>query len=280
MSSETLHLPAKQPYRFPRGVKHNLLWEGLRNLGPIDPIVFFERLERDYGNMASYRVGRQNVVFVADPDLIREVLVVQNENFIKGEPVQRTKMLLGNGMITAERAHWRAQRQAAQPAFHRQRIKRYADEMVELTIAAREQIPPNKPFDLAQSLMVLAVKIVAKTLFDTELEAEAVVVANEINNIMDVYNFMMVLPAPQLLLHFPLPQVKAFHKARARVDATVHRMIEEHLHGAKRDSGDLLSMMIEAMPNVETEAGKKQLRDQVVTIFLAGYETKNSSPSR
>jgi cytochrome P450 len=268
-----MHLPAEQPYRFPPGVKHNLLWEGLRNFGPIDPIIFFERLKRDYGNMASYRVGRQKVVFVSDPELIREVLVVQNENFVKGEPVQRTKMLLGNGMITAERADWRAQRQAAQPAFHRQRIKRYADEMVELTIAAREQIQPNQPFDLAQSLMELAVKIVAKTLFDTELEAEAVVVANEINNIMDVYNFMMVLPAPQLLLHFPLPQVKAFHKARERVDATVNRMIEEHLHGAKRGSGDLLSMMIEAMPNVETEAGKQQLRDQVVTIFLAGYET-------
>ena len=274
MSTETLHLP-DQPrrYRFPDGVKHNLLWEGLRNLGPIDPIPFFERITRDYGSMASYRVGKQRVIFVSDPELIREVLVVQNDNFIKGEPLRRSKILLGNGMITAECADWRTQRQAAQPAFHRQRIKRYADEMVELTIAGREQIAAGVKFDLAQMLMELALKIVAKTLFDTELDAEAAVVAREINNIMDVYNFMMVLPAPEFFLRLPFPQVLAFHKARRRVGATVSCMIQEHLHGAKRDSGDLLSMMIQSIPNVETVEGKEQLRDQVVTIFLAGYET-------
>lgn len=271
MSTETLPLPTKQPYRFPRGIKHNLLWEGVKNLGPIDPILFFERLKSDFGSIASYRVGRQKVVFIADADLIREVLVLQNDNFVKGEPVRRTKILLGNGMITAEQTDWRSQRQAAQPAFHRQRIKRYADEIVELTIAAREQIRPGVPFDLARTLQELALKIVAKTLFDTELQEEAKTVAHQVNDIMDVYNFMMVMPAP--LLHFPFPQVLAFRKARRRVDETVNRMIEDHLHGPKRDSGDLLSMMIAAMANVETEAGKEQLRDQVVTIFLAGYET-------
>jgi cytochrome P450 len=273
MSTETLHLPARQPYRFPHGVKHNLLWEGVKNLGPIDPIVFFERLKRDFGSIASYRVGRQKVVFLADAELIREVLVVQNDNFVKGEPVRRTKMLIGNGMITAENADWRSQRQAAQPAFHRQRIKRYADEMVELALVTREQIVPGGPFDLALVLQQLALKVVAKTLFNSDLEEEARIVAHEINNIMDVYNFMMVLPAPQLLLHFPFPQVLAFHKARRRVDEIVNRMIEEHVHSPKRDCGDLLSMMIAAMPDVESDAGRQQLRDQVVTIFLAGYET-------
>ena len=273
MSTETLHLPNARQYRFPNGVRHNLLWEGVKNFGPIDPLLFFERLKREFGRVSSYRVGRQKVVFVADPELIREVLVVQNDNFVKGEPVRRTKMLLGNGMITAERAEWRTQRQEAQPAFHRQRIRRYADEMVELTANSCNEVTSGQSFDLSQFLMELALKIVAKTLFDTELASEAEIVAHEITNIMDVYNFMMVLPAPQLLLHFPFPQILAFHKARRRVDATVHRMIDEHLYGPKRHSGDLLSMMIEAMPNVETEEGKQQLRDQVVTIFLAGYET-------
>ena len=213
------------------------------------------------------------MVFLADPELIREVLVVQNDNFVKGEPVRRTKMLIGNGMITAERTDWRTQRLAAQPAFHRQRIRRYADEMVNLTLQASQTIVSGATFDLAQFLMELALKIVARTLFDTDLGAEAAIVSREITNIMDVYNFMMVLPAPQLLLHFPFPQVLAFHKARRRVDATVARMIDEHLHGAKRNSGDLLSMMIESMSNVDSAEGKEQLRDQVVTIFLAGYET-------
>src|SRR5437763_973445 len=144
MSSETLHLPAKsaRKYNFPRGVEHNLLWEGLKNLGPIEPIPFFERLKRDYGKVGGYRVGKQRVVFLADAELIREVLVVQNDNFVKGEPVRRTKVLLGNGMITAEQQDWRAQRKAAQPAFHRQRITRYGDEIVGLTLEARDRIIP------------------------------------------------------------------------------------------------------------------------------------------
>jgi len=121
--------------------------------------------------------------------------------------------------------------------------------------------------------MELALKVVGKTLFDTQLEDEAGVVAHEISNIMDVYNFMMAVPAPQVMLHLPWPQVIKFRKARRRVDETVNRMIESHLNGSKRDSGDLLSMMIEAMPNVDTPEGREQLRDQVVTIFLAGYET-------
>jgi cytochrome P450 len=144
---------------------------------------------------------------------------------------------------------------------------------VELALVTREQIVPGVPFDLALVLQQLALKVVAKTLFNSDLEEEARIVAHEINNIMDVYNFMMVLPAPQLLLHFPFPQVLAFHKARRRVDEIVNRMIEEHVHSPKRDCGDLLSMMIAAMPDVESDAGRQQLRDQVVTIFLAGYET-------
>ena len=275
MSTETLHLPAKEEraYRFPPGVPHNLIWEAVRNLGPVAAIPFFERLVRDYGKIASYRVGRRKVIFISDPELIREILVVQNDNFIKGEPVRRSKILLGNGMITAEQADWRTQRQSAQPAFHRQRIRRYADEMVDVATAARDEITAGREFDLARFLMELALRIVSKTLFDTELQEEAPIVAEEINHIMDVYNFMMVVPAPQLFLHFPLPQVLAFHRARRRVDATVNRMIEEHVHGSKRKNGDLLSMMIESIPDVESEAGKSQLRDQVVTIFLAGYET-------
>ena len=275
MSAQGLDLPTKaaRAYTYPPGVPHNLIWEALRNLGPVEPIPFFERLVREYGKVASYRVGRQLVLFIADPDLIREVLVVQNDNFIKGDPVQRTKILLGEGMITAEHADWRRQRQAAQPAFHRQRISRYADEMVDLTLSARDRVVPGKPFDIARFLMELTLQVVSKTLFDTDLEAEAAIVAHEINNIMDVYNFMMVVPAPHVFLHFPFPQVMAFHKARRRVDATVNRMIDEHLHGPKRDSNDLLSMMIEALPDVDSEAGKRQLRDQVITVFLAGYET-------
>src|SRR4051794_37775830 len=102
---------ARGRYRFPPGLAHNLLWYALRKFRPQDPIVLFEALARDFGPIAHYRIGLEDIVFLNDPELIREVLVVQNDNFVKERTVQRTKMLLGKGMITAEaEQHWAQRR--------------------------------------------------------------------------------------------------------------------------------------------------------------------------
>src|SRR6202034_3501246 len=117
-------------YRFPPGFQRNLLWFALRKFRPVNPIVLFQHLAETYGDIAHYKIGHHNIVFLNHPDYIREVLVVQNENFVKERTVQRSKMLLGEGMITSEGARHRSQRQVAQPAFHRQRISEYASTMV------------------------------------------------------------------------------------------------------------------------------------------------------
>ena len=101
-----------------------------RKFRPANPILLFQHLAQEYGDIAHYKIGGHHIVFLNHPDYIREVLVVQNDNFIKERTVQRTKMLLGDGMITSEDAEHRAQRQVAQPAFHRQRIPEYANTMV------------------------------------------------------------------------------------------------------------------------------------------------------
>src|SRR6267154_5964031 len=125
--------PPRQPvdYRFPPGFQRNLLWFALRKFRPVNPIVLFQQLADTYGDIAHYKLGHHHIVFLNHPEYIREVLVVQNDNFIKERTVQRTKMLLGEGMITSEGSQHRAQRQTAQPAFHRQRIPEYAGIMVE-----------------------------------------------------------------------------------------------------------------------------------------------------
>ena len=114
-------------FRFPPGFQRNLLWFAFRRLRPANPILLFQHLADEYGDIAHYKIGWNHIVFLNHPDYIREILVVQNDNFIKERTVQRTKMLLGEGMITSEGAQHRAQRQVAQPAFHRQRIPEYAD---------------------------------------------------------------------------------------------------------------------------------------------------------
>src|SRR3984893_4661608 len=156
-------------YRFPPGFQRNLLWYELRKLRPVHRIVLFQHLAETYGDIAHYKIGQHHIVFLNHPEYIREVLVVQNDNFIKERTVQRSKMLLGEGMITSEDAEHRAQRQAAQPAFHRQRIVEYAGMMVEEAARVRDSWHEGERRDIARDMMQLTLNVVARTLFATDL---------------------------------------------------------------------------------------------------------------
>jgi cytochrome P450 len=265
--------PPRQPaeYRFPPGFQRNLLWYALRKFRPPNPIHLFQHLTETYGDIAHYKLGSHHIVFLNHPDYIREVLVVQNDNFIKERTVQRSKMLLGEGMITAEGAAHRAQRLAAQPAFHRQRIVEYAGIMVEEAIHIRDSWRAGEQRDIAADMMHLTLNVVARTLFATDLRQEVYELAAAINRIMGLYNFLIMLPAAEWLVHFRPPGLAAFVRARNRIDAVVYRMIDAHRKSGQ-DSGSLLDLMLAASP--ANDAGSRQsLRDQVITIFLAGYET-------
>lgn len=258
-------------YHFPPGLEKNLLWFVLRKLSPANPILLFQQLARDYGDIAHYKIAWHHIVFLNHPDYIREVLVVQNDNFIKERTVQRTKMLLGEGMITSEGAQHRAQRQVAQPAFHRQRIPEYADLMVREAVRMRDSWRAGIERNIATDMMHLTLNVVAGTLFATDLRDEVDELADAINRIMGLYNFLVMLPAAEWLVHVRPPGLAAFVRARKRIDAVVYRMIEAHRR-QKSDGGSLLDMMLVASSD-RSAASEQSLRDQVITIFLAGYET-------
>jgi cytochrome P450 len=266
-------LPAEHrgQYNFPPGFERNLLWFALRRFRPANPILLFQHLAQQYGDIAHYKIAWNHIVFLNHPDYIREILVVQNDNFIKERTVQRTKMLLGEGMITSEGATHRMQRQVAQPAFHRQRIPEYAATMVREGVRTRDSWQHGEQRDIALDMMQLTLKVVASTLFGETLGDEAVELADAINRIMGLYNFLVLLPAAELLVHLRPPGLAAFVRARKRIDAVVYRMIETH----RRQPGDrnsLLDLMLAAAPQHDAESAQS-LRDQVITIFLAGYET-------
>ena len=258
-------------YYFPPGFNRNLLWMVLRRVRPANPIDLFQHLAEEYGDIAHYKIGWNHIIFLNHPDYVREILVVQNDNFIKERTVRRSKMLLGEGMITSEGAEHRSQRQVAQPAFHRQRIPEYAATMVREAVRMRDRWRDGEQRDIAIDMMHLTLNIVAETLFATDLREEVHELADAINRIMGLYNFLVMLPAAEWLVHARPPGLAAFVRARKRIDAVVYRMIEAHRERSS-DSGSLLDLMLAASPDRSPES-EKSLRDQVITIFLAGYET-------
>jgi cytochrome P450 len=262
---------SKSEYRYPPGFQRNILWYALRKFRPANPIFLFQHLAETYGDIAHYKLGHHHIVFLNHPEYIREVLVVQNENFIKERTVQRSKMLLGEGMITAEGAVHRAQRLAAQPAFHRQRIADYGSIMVEEAVHIRDSWRAGEQRDIAADMMHLTLNVVARTLFATDLREEVYELAAAINRIMGLYNFLVMLPMAEWLVHFRPPGLAGFVRARNRIDAVVYRMIDAHRKSGV-DRGSLLDLMLAASP-ADNEESRQSLRDQVITIFLAGYET-------
>jgi cytochrome P450 len=263
-------------YRFPPGFERNLIWLALRRLRPANPILLFQQLAREYGDIVHYKIGWNHIVFLNHPDYIREILVVQNDNFVKERTVRRSRMLLGEGMITAEGAAHRAQRQVVQPAFHRQRIPEYAAAAVQHAAQLRESWQSGEERNIASDMMHLTLKVVADTLFATDLREEVNELADAINRIMGLYNFLVMLPAAEWLVHVRPPGLAAFVRARKRIDAVVHRMIAAHRmkmnDAGNSDGRSLLDLMLAAAPD-RSDASERSLRDQVITIFLAGYET-------
>ncbi|HZZ14909.1 MAG TPA: cytochrome P450, partial [Candidatus Sulfotelmatobacter sp.] len=219
---------SKSEYRYPPGFQRNILWYAFRKFRPANPIFLFQHLAETYGDIAHYKLGHHHIVFLNHPEYIREVLVVQNENFIKERTVRRSKMLLGEGMITAEGAVHRAQRLAAQPAFHRQRIADYASIMVEEAVHIRDSWRAGEQRDIAADMMNLTLNVVARTLFATDLREEVYELAAAINRIMGLYNFLVMLPMAEWLVHFRPPGLAGFVRARNRIDAVVYRMIDAH----------------------------------------------------
>ena len=237
------------------------------------PLPYFENLAQRYGDIAFFRIGPQEAFFINHPDLIKDVLVTNNQNFMKGLVLQRAKRLLGEGLLTSEGEFHRRQRRLAQPAFHRQRIASYADVMVDYALRTSDRWHDGAKLDISVEMMRLTLGIVGKTLFDADVEKESGEVGEAMTVVMELFD-TLTLPFFNLLSKLPLPHLRRFDAARAKLDRIIFGLVEDRrLRGT--DRGDLLSMLMLAQDE-EGDGGQmtdKQLRDELMTIFLAGHET-------
>ena len=237
------------------------------------PLPFFQNLAAQYGDISYFRLGPQQAFFLNHPDFIKDVLVTNHQNFIKGLALQRAKRLLGEGLLTSEGEFHRRQKRLAQPAFHRARVASYAAIMTDYAKRAREQWADGNTLDMSEEMMRLTLGIVGKTLFDADVVSDAKEVGEAMTVVMDLFN-TITIPFFELLQKLPLPQLRRFDTARAKLDTIIYRLIEERRRSGE-DRGDLLSMLLLAQ-DTEGDGGEmtdEQLRDEVMTIFLAGHET-------
>jgi cytochrome P450 len=239
-----------------------------------DPLAFLVDLARRYGDIARVALGPETLYLFNHPDLIRDVLVTNHRNFHKGRGLERAKMLLGTGLLTSEDELHRRQRRLAQPAFHRQRVAAYGATMASLGAARRDRWQDGAVLDVHREMMALTLAIVGKTLFDADVEHEAGEIGAALTTTFEAFNVSFFLPFGELLERLPLPATLRFRKARGRLDSTIYRLIDERRRSG-RDHGDLLSMLVLAHDTEGDGGGMSdvQLRDEAMTIFLAGHET-------
>jgi cytochrome P450 len=272
-STETSRIsPSSATRIFPPGPKTSLLSVITYRPGR-DPLAFFSNLAHQYGDLVYLRMAGEHLFVVSDPSVIRDVLVTHNQNFRKSRGLERLKILLGDGLLTSEDALHLRQRRLMQPAFHRERIASYAATMVAYADRVSRGWSRGATIDVAREMSRLTLLIVGKTLFDADVESQARDVGDAMSGLMDSF-WTLMLPFGKMLQRLPIPHLRRGRTARERLDAIVYGLIRER-RANLRDRGDLLSMLLLAQDDEDKGRGMtdRQVRDEAMTIFLAGHET-------
>jgi len=261
--------------KFPAGPS-----EGLKrwSLGPLNnnPLEYFTKIAREYGDIAGMRTLNFRTIFVNHPGLIEEVLVTNARKYSKGRVLRANRHVFGEGLLTSEGDFWLRQRRLAQPAFHRARIASYAATMVAYTQRMLDGWRGGEECDAHQEMMRLTLQIVGKTLFDADVERDAQEVGKSLELLLEIgANFRRAIFVPHWLPTVTNLRVK---REIAQIEKIIYRIIGER-RASGRDAGDLLSMLLSAQDEDGSRMTDRQLRDEAITLFLAGHETTASTLS-
>jgi cytochrome P450 len=240
-----------------------------------DPLAFFQKVIEEHGDFVALRFGPVRYFLVNDPDGARHVLVDNQKNYKKSRYYQGLKLVLGEGLLTSEGDFWRRQRRLAQPAFHKERLASFVSTMASDTAALLERWSRTEaasPIDIHHEMMGLTLRIVTRTLFSTDTDAEADAVGQAMTVAIDHVNEYAdaLIRIPPWV---PTPRNLRFSRARRTLDALVLRIIDER-RKAREKPNDLLTMLMSAQDEETREQmTDRQLRDEVMTLVAAGHET-------
>jgi cytochrome P450 len=257
----------------PRGPKGGFLTGHLSQFRT-GALEFLDRCVREYGDFVPLRIGLKRILLVSDPAAIEEVLITKSKDFIKHFGLKQTKQLLGNGLLNSEGDFWLRQRRLAQPAFHRDRVQQYGRAMIDHARKMLGGWRDGERRDLVVEMMELTLKIAAKTLFDAEETGDAAVIRDQLALSIRLFNerFISFIRAP---LGWPTPRNLKMRAVTRRLNEIIYKYIEQRRSEGVGDRHDLLSLLLSARDEAGDGTGMTdaQLRDEVMTLFLAGQET-------
>ncbi|MCD0160935.1 MULTISPECIES: cytochrome P450 [unclassified Deinococcus] len=245
-----------------------------------DPLGFLDRVTQQYGCGVKIRIeSERDTYVVTDPAQVEEVLINTGRTFQKGyqrHPLMR--LVLGNGLVTSEGEFWLRQRRLAQPAFHRARIASYGETMVRFADRQVQGWQDGQDLNLSEAMMHLTMEIITQTVFDVDLygDPRAQNVSRAVNTLLDEYAHQMTSAVRALMerlpVHLPVPGEGRLRRAVHELDVLILALVAER-RAEDRDHGDLLSMFLSAQDEDGQGMTDAQLRDELVTLFLAGHET-------
>lgn len=253
----------------PAGPRGSLMMGNLKAFEK-DPLGFLTQVAREYGDIASYRMGPLLFVQLNHPDQIEQMLVKQARHFHKNVTIRRGKILLGEGLLTSEGDFWLRQRRLMAPAFHRERILGYSREMVRYAEQTASRWRPGEERDMLHEMSQLTMAIVTRTLFGTEVGADA----DEIGEAVDacIKEWMALAFRPPFTDSWPLPGNLRFRRGIRRLEGLIYEIIRQR-RGSGEHPDDLLSLLLKAQDDDGSTMTDKQLRDELITLFGAGHET-------
>jgi cytochrome P450 len=255
----------------PPGPKGSLIMGVMRDFNR-DTLGFVTRC-RDYGDVVHTRFLYVHAYFLYNPADIESLLTTNAKSYRKAQSLRSPFFyrLVGNGLVTSEGDFWRRQRRLAQPAFHRQRISSYGDVMVLYAERAIAGWKNGERRNLSRDMTRLTLEIVVKTLFNSDVSSDADHVGEMLSSIAKPFASQATL---KWILdnRLPTPGHRRYFRAVSEIDRIVFRIIAER-RASGHDEGDLLSMLLQAQDEDGSQMTDAQLRDEVMTLFLAGHET-------
>jgi cytochrome P450 len=236
-----------------------------------DLLGFFSRCAREYGDVTAFRLWRRPCLLVNNPDLIEQIVVKQNKNFIKPFPFRYTRQVLGNGLLTSEGTFWLRQRRLAAGAFNAQRINTYGTDMVDATTRMLAGWQDGQQRDIHHDMMQVTLDIVARTLFGTDITERTQDIGESLLHALRSFslNFGRGLPLPRWI------PTAGNRRAQAAVRG-LNEVVGQIIAQRRRENTphkDLLSMMLHAVDEDGSQMTDEQLADEARTFLLAGHET-------